>query len=114
MPAGAAGAADSPTYSFPSPAHRFKLVNGILVPGGSQVLRPGHGFYDVTAKIFELTLKANDQGDFFPVSCPARGVIQGEEGLPDEHVFARVDPEMRSMPCWRYGQSPPCVTLHLA
>ncbi|RMZ57383.1 hypothetical protein APUTEX25_004217 [Auxenochlorella protothecoides] len=46
---------------------RFKLVNGILVPGGSQVLRPGHGFYDVTSKIFELTLKANDHGDFFPL-----------------------------------------------
>lgn len=48
------------------------MVNGILVPGGAQDLRPGHPFFDTVSKLFDLTLQANDHGDFFPVSGPAQ------------------------------------------
>lgn len=46
---------------------RFNAVNGLLIPGGSQDLRPGHPFFDVVTQLFELTLAANDRGDFMPL-----------------------------------------------
>lgn len=43
-------------------------MNGVLIPGGGQILEPGHPFYDTTAQLLDLAKKANDCGDFFPVS----------------------------------------------
>lgn len=40
---------------------------GVLIPGGGQNLSPHHPFYDTSALLFNLTLGANDAGDFFPV-----------------------------------------------
>ncbi len=42
-------------------------MNGVLIPGGGQILEPGHPFYDTTAQLLDLAKKANDCGDFFPV-----------------------------------------------
>lgn len=50
------------------PWRRFKKINGVLIPGGSQVLSPGHPYYDSTELLLNLTVEANDNGDFFPVS----------------------------------------------
>ena len=47
---------------------RFDSINGMLIPGGSADLKPGHPFYDATEYIFKLALEANDKGDYFPVS----------------------------------------------
>ena len=46
---------------------RFRAVNGIILPGGAQSLRPGEKYYDAASLIFNLTLQANDDGDFFPL-----------------------------------------------
>ena len=47
---------------------RFNSINGMLIPGGSADLKPGHPFYDATDYLFKLALEANDKGDYFPVS----------------------------------------------
>lgn len=47
---------------------RFNSINGMLIPGGSADLKPGHPFYDATQYLFKLALEANDKGDYFPVS----------------------------------------------
>jgi gamma-glutamyl hydrolase len=48
-------------------ARRFAAVNAVLLPGGSQDLAPGHRYFDAAAQLYDLTLKANDGGDFFPL-----------------------------------------------
>ena len=48
-------------------ARRFNAVNGVLIPGGSQPLNKGYPYFDVASLLFELTIKANEQGDYFPV-----------------------------------------------
>lgn len=45
----------------------FKKINGVLIPGGSQDLSPGHPYFDSVALLLNLTKEANDKGDFFPV-----------------------------------------------
>lgn len=45
----------------------FAAVNAVLIPGGGQNLSPHHPFYDTSALLLNLTLAANDAGDFFPV-----------------------------------------------
>ena len=71
---------------------RFNSINGMLIPGGSADLKPGHPFYDATEYLFKLALEANDKGDYFPVS-PSRNV-----GL-EEPV-----PSCSESQCW--GQGP--------
>lgn len=46
---------------------RFNAVNGILIPGGAQPLYKGQPFFDTASLLFDLTIKANDAGDYFPV-----------------------------------------------
>lgn len=45
----------------------FNAVNGVLIPGGGQNLSPHHPFFDTSTLLLNLTLAANDAGDFFPV-----------------------------------------------
>lgn len=45
-----------------------KSVNGFLIPGGAQGLRPGVPFFDTATLLFDLTLEANDKGEYLPVS----------------------------------------------
>ena len=52
----------------PPPPLPLQAVNGILIPGGAQDLRPGQPFFDVVSQLVELAIEANDKGDFFPVS----------------------------------------------
>lgn len=47
---------------------RFKLINGVLIPGGGQNLSPGHLFYDTAKLLLQLAMDSNDRGDYFPVS----------------------------------------------
>ncbi|KDD74766.1 hypothetical protein H632_c1088p1, partial [Helicosporidium sp. ATCC 50920] len=56
---------------------RFQAINGVLIPGGSQNLRPGNDFFDTVDLLFNLTLAANDAGDFFPM----HGTCLGFEAL---------------------------------
>lgn len=46
---------------------RFNKINGVLIPGGSQDLSPGHPYFASVALLLNLTKEANDKGDFFPV-----------------------------------------------
>jgi gamma-glutamyl hydrolase len=50
------------------PPPRFRVINGLLLPGGGAVLRPGHAFFDTASALVDLALAANDAGDYFPVS----------------------------------------------
>jgi gamma-glutamyl hydrolase len=43
------------------------MINAFLIPGGGAVLRPGHTFFDVAARVVDLATAANDKGDHFPV-----------------------------------------------
>jgi gamma-glutamyl hydrolase len=56
---------------------RFKAVNGILIPGGAQDLRPGQPFFDTVQQLVDLTIEANDNGNYFPL----HGVCLGMEAL---------------------------------
>ncbi|KAL4434657.1 hypothetical protein ABPG77_002780 [Micractinium sp. CCAP 211/92] len=56
---------------------RFKAVNGILIPGGAQNLRPGEPFFDVVSQLYDLAIEANDKGEYFPVY----GICLGFETL---------------------------------
>lgn len=56
---------------------RFELINGVLIPGGGQVLSPGHPFYDAAEHLLAMALDANDRGDYFPV----HGTCLGFEAL---------------------------------
>ena len=67
----AAGARVVPILHDMSPeevTRRFNAVNGIIIPGGSQDLHSGNPYFDTAALVFDLTVKANDNGDYFPVS----------------------------------------------
>ncbi|KAI7836202.1 hypothetical protein COHA_009927 [Chlorella ohadii] len=56
---------------------RFKAVNGILIPGGAQDLRSGQPFFDTVQQLVDLTIEANDKGNYFPL----HGVCLGMEAL---------------------------------
>ncbi|KAL4856809.1 Gamma-glutamyl hydrolase A [Chlorella vulgaris] len=56
---------------------RFKAVNGILIPGGAQDLRPGQPFFDTVSQLVDLAIAANDKGNYFPV----HGTCLGFEAL---------------------------------
>ena len=53
----------------------FNSVNGIMFPGGDADFTPGTTFYDSAQFLFNLTLAANDKGDYFPLI----GICQGME-----------------------------------
>ena len=58
--------------------HLFQLfhsVNAIIFPGGDADFTPGTLFYDNAHYLFNLTLQANDKGDYFPLI----GICQGME-----------------------------------
>ncbi len=50
------------------PVAGLQAVNGILIPGGAQNLRPGEPFFDVVSQLYDLAIEANDKGEYFPVS----------------------------------------------
>jgi hypothetical protein len=49
---------------------RFSMINGLLLPGGGADLEPGHPFFDTARRLVDLAVKANDNGDYFPVRRP--------------------------------------------
>jgi gamma-glutamyl hydrolase len=52
---------------------RFNAVNGILIPGGSQNLSPGHPYYEATKFLLNLTVQDNDHGVYFPLHATCLG-----------------------------------------
>lgn len=62
---------------------RFNAVNGIILPGGSQKLQPGEKYYDTASLIFNLTIEANNAGDYFPLhgTCTEEPVVLCPSGL---------------------------------
>ena len=53
----------------------FYSVNGIIFPGGDADFTPGTLFYNNAQYLFNLTIAANDAGDYFPLI----GICQGME-----------------------------------
>ena len=53
----------------------FNSVNGIIFPGGDADFTPGTLFYNNAQYLFNLTIAANDAGDYFPLI----GICQGME-----------------------------------
>lgn len=58
-------------------------MNAILLPGGGATLEPGYGYYDVSAKLLQLAMDANDRGDFFPVSAPLGPAARSQSVLAE-------------------------------
>ncbi|KAK9830880.1 hypothetical protein WJX81_001350 [Elliptochloris bilobata] len=56
---------------------RVGKVNGLLLPGGSAPITPGHLFYDTVSFLVNLTIAANDAGEYFPL----HGTCLGLEAL---------------------------------
>jgi GMP synthase-like glutamine amidotransferase len=56
---------------------RFHIVNGFLIPGGGQKLRAGHPWFDASTRVFELAVRENDRGGYFPIL----GICLGFETL---------------------------------
>lgn len=54
-------------YGYPQVKRLFKSVNGFLIPGGGQPLKPGFPFFDTATLMLDLVKEANDKGDYFPV-----------------------------------------------
>ena len=54
--------------------HIFSLINGVLIPGGGATLSPGHMFYDTARLLVDLSIEANDNGDYFPVHGTCLGM----------------------------------------
>lgn len=52
----------------------FQRINGLVIPGGGGLLRPGNHFYDTAAKLINKAIAANDAGDFFPVHGVCLGI----------------------------------------
>ena len=52
------------------PVHpdRFRAINGLIIPGGSVTLEPGHDFFDVATAGVEYAMSAFDQGIYWPVT----------------------------------------------
>jgi gamma-glutamyl hydrolase len=60
----------------------FEHLNGILMPGGdadfmSNATEGKNGFMNTMGYLFELTVEANDKGDYFPLLT----ICQGMEAL---------------------------------
>lgn len=102
---------------------RFKAVNGILIPGGAQNLRPGEPFFDVVSQLYDLALEANDKGEYFPVY----GICLGFETLSiiasrNHSILSDFDSENLPSPLFLtdaaegsrfFGALPPQVVEHL-
>lgn len=56
-------------------AELHSYINALVLPGGDADFTPGTVFYDNAMYLFELSLQANDKGDYFPVI----GICQGME-----------------------------------
>ncbi|KAL4447534.1 hypothetical protein ABPG75_004753 [Micractinium tetrahymenae] len=102
---------------------RFKAVNGILIPGGAQNLRPGEPFFDVVSQLYDLATEANDKGEYFPVY----GICLGFETLSiiasaNHSILSDFDSENLPSPLFLtdaaeksrfFGALPPQVVEHL-
>jgi len=51
----------------------FSKINGILFPGGSADLSPTTQLYQAGKFLFDLAIKANDNGDYFPMEGHCMG-----------------------------------------
>jgi len=107
----AAGARAVPILQDMDPeevTRRFNAVNGVLIPGGSQYLKPGNLYFDTAELLFNLTLEANDKGDFFPL----HGTCLGFEALAifaaknNESVVTDFDAEDYSQPLYPTEKAP--------
>ncbi|GBF88733.1 gamma-glutamyl hydrolase [Raphidocelis subcapitata] len=54
--------------------YKFNIINGLLLPGGGAKLQKGHPFFDAADYLVKLAIKANDQGDYFPVHGTCLGM----------------------------------------
>ncbi|KAL0482347.1 peptidase C26 [Acrasis kona] len=62
--------------------HIFNSINGLVFPGGGSFIDYGHDlFFPNSMYLYNLTIEANDKGDYFPVW----GTCLGFEML---HIFA--------------------------
>ena len=87
---GGARAVPIPYDAPPEEVRRlFAAINGVIIPGGGQDLSPHHPFYDTTALLLQLTMAANDHGDFFPVRQAPR-VPQASSVSRSGAVMARL------------------------
>eukprot|EP00887_Chlorella_sp_A99_P003173 scaffold9.g3173.t1 len=101
----------------------FDAVNGILLPGGAQDLRPGYAWYDAARYLYDLTIAANDARDFFPL----HGTCLGFETLAviasrNHSILTDFDAEDNASPLYPtelalasrfFSSLPPQVFQHL-
>ncbi|XP_057291728.1 gamma-glutamyl hydrolase-like [Hydractinia symbiolongicarpus] len=74
----------------------FNSVNGLLFPGAGNNLNDS-GYYEITKKLFKLALKANKNGEVFPILGICRGFqalavhVEGNESpliVTDSHSYS--------------------------
>lgn len=47
--------------------HSTRRLNGVIIPGGSQHLSPGHQFYDTVAELLRIAKEVGDAGEHWPL-----------------------------------------------
>jgi gamma-glutamyl hydrolase len=86
------------TYTREDVEDIFPHINGVLFPGGGANLNDS-GYYDVAKVIYELAIKANDNGDYFPLWGTCLGFQLLCVLTSGTHtVLGRVDAENVSLP----------------
>lgn len=72
----------------------FNSVNGLLMPGGMQTLNHTIPFFDSSMYLYNLALKANTNGDYFPIWGTCQGfqfLNIAASGIENESVLSLYD-----------------------
>ncbi|XP_034088675.1 gamma-glutamyl hydrolase-like, partial [Gymnodraco acuticeps] len=78
-------------------AHIFNAINGLLLPGGDVNIQTSQ--YSRAAKIFyDLALKANDAGDYFPIWGTCQGFQQLSVLTANKNLLTITDTKAVALP----------------
>ncbi|KAI9546066.1 hypothetical protein NQZ68_030652 [Dissostichus eleginoides] len=78
-------------------AHIFNAINGLLLPGGDVDIQTSQ--YSRAAKIFyDLALKANDAGDYFPIWGTCQGFQQLSVLTANKNLLTITDTKAVALP----------------
>jgi len=69
--------------------HLMSLINGVVFPGGNELLKNGQQYFETGKVVWDEILKANKRGDYFPLF----GICQGFEQIL---LYASGDDELLS------------------
>ena len=78
----------------------FKQVNGLLFPGGGSDIGPDSQLYQAAEFLFTLAIKANDNGEYFPIAghCLGYEILSQLVSNNNFNILSNVDAENISLP----------------